>query len=322
MKALFVVDPLASLDASLDTGIGLMHAAQERGGEVWVAEGHELEVRDGQAWAHARRIKLAPSYPDGGCRWTVPDPWYDAAPPEPVHLDEMTVVFMRLEPPVDLDYLAATYALDLVDPRRTAQVNAPAGLRRWSEHLMPLAFPDLAPPTLVTARAEAIRSFLTEHGSVVIKPVDGFSGRGVFLLTGGDPNVASLVETATSRGVRSVIVQPYLEVVADGNKRLYVVDCVAVGATIRYPVPGDFRIVSPDAAAELTSRDRAIVDRLAPALQQHGLRCVGLDVIGDHLIEVNVTSPGAIRKANALLGTSYCADLVDHVVLHPHWSPS
>src|SRR3712207_3483154 len=113
--------------------------------------------------------------------------------------------------------------------------------------------------------------------------------------------------------------QPYLAQVETGNKRIYVVDGVAVGATIRHPVPGDFRIVSPDGPVELTGRDLEIVGRLAPTLQRHGLRCVGLDVIGDHLIEVNVTSPGALRKADALLGTTYCADLVAHVLTHTTW---
>lgn len=319
MRTLFVVDPLVGLDASIDTSIGLMHAAQELGVEVWVAEARDLEAVDGRAVAQARQLKLAPSVRTGGIRWTVPDPWYDAGPVEALRLAETEAVFVRTEPPVDLDYLAATYVLDLVDPRRTALVNAPGGLRACSEHLTGLAFPDLVPPTLVTARAEAIRAFLDEHGAVVVKPVDGFSGRGVFLLRRDDPNLASIVDTATFRSTRSVIVQPYLADVEAGNKRIFLVDGVAVGATLRHPVTGDFRIASPDAPAELTLRDLEIVDRLAPALRHHGLRCVGLDVIGDHLIEVNVTSPGALRKADALLGTTYCIDLVSHVLDNPIW---
>jgi glutathione synthase len=317
---LFVVDPLDELDASLDTSIGLMHAAQDSGAEVWVAEARDLEAVGGRAVAQARQVKLAPSVPAGGVRWTVPDPWYDAGTVEPLRLEDTEAVFVRTEPPVDLDYLAATYVLDLVDPRHTALVNAPGGLRACSEHLVGLAYPDLVPPTLVTARPEAIRNFLDEHGAVVVKPVDGFSGHGVFLLRAEDPNLASIVDTATFRSSRSVIVQPYLADVEAGNKRIFLVDGVAVGATLRHPVTGDFRIASPDAPAELTDRDVEIVDRLAPALKRHGLRCVGLDVIGDRLIEVNVTSPGALRKADALLGTTYCADLVSHVLTHLEWS--
>ncbi|HSV38555.1 MAG TPA: hypothetical protein VLI04_07325 [Nocardioidaceae bacterium] len=319
MRTLFVVDPLDALDASLDTSIGLMHAAEHLGAEVWVAEARDLEAVGGRAVAQARQVKLAPSVPAGGVRWTVPDPWYDAGPVEPLALDETDAVFVRTEPPVDTDYLAATYLLDLVDPRHTALVNAPGGLRMCSEHLVGLAYPDLVPPTLVTARPEAVHRFLDDHGAVVVKPVDGFSGRGVFLLRQGDPNLTSILDTATFLGSRSVIVQPYLDVATLGNKRVFVVDGVAVGAALRHPVAGDFRISSPDATADLTDRDVEIVERLAPMLRRHGLRCVGLDVIGEHLIEVNVTSPGALRKADALLGTSYCVDLVAHVLNNPQW---
>ena len=324
MKTLFVVDPLDGLDASLDTSIGLMHAAQGLGVEVWATEARGLEVVGGRAVARARALRLAPSTPTQGCRWTVPDPWYDAGSEEQLRLDDVAAVFMRLEPPVDLDFLAATYVLDLVgrddaDAPTTAMVNAPGGLRACSEHLLGLSFPDLVPPTVVTSRADTIKGFLDEHERIVVKPVDGFSGRGVFLVSQRDPNLASIIETSTCSGRRAVVAQPYLPEVEAGNKRVYVVDGVAVGATIRHPVPGDFRIVSPDGAAELTDRDREIVRRLAPTLETHGLRCVGLDVIGDHLIEVNVTSPGALRKADGLLGTTYCVDLVEHVLTHTTW---
>ena len=324
MRVLFVVDPLPGLDASIDTSVGLMHAVQDKGGEVWACEGRELQVIDGRPVARARQLVLAPAYPDRsaglGCRWTVPDPWFEADGPTRIAVDAVDAVFVRLEPPVDADYLAATHVLDLVDRDRVALVNDPAGLRAVSEHLLPLAFPDLAPPTLLSACPRAIADFTAAHGRSVLKPVDGFSGRGVFVLAPGDANLASIVETSTGRGARAVVVQPYLPEVEDGNKRVYVVDGEPVGATVRYPVPGDFRIVSPDAEAPITARDREICDRLAPTLRRHGLRMVGLDVIGPHLIEVNTTSPGALRKADGLLGTTYCADLVHHINTRPMWS--
>jgi glutathione synthase len=265
MKVLFVIDPLDGLDVALDTSVGLMHAVQDKGDEVWVTEARQLEVLDGMATTHARPLTLMPAYPDGGCRWTVPDPWHVAGP----------------------------------------------------EEGLPIAFPDLAPPTVVTARPATVRAFTETVGTAVVKPVDGFSGRGVFVLTGGDPNLASILETVTARGSTTVVAQRYLPEVEHGNKRIHVLDGRPVGATVRYPVPGDFRIVSPDADADLTARDREICDRLLPTLRRHGLRMVGLDVIGDHLIEVNTTSPGALRKADSLLGTTYCADLVAHVLSHP-----
>ncbi len=314
MRALFVLDPLDSLDPSLDSSVGLMHAAQDLGCEVWAAETSSLEALEGRAWAHARQVALARSYPSRGCSWTVPNPWYEAGPTAHLSIDDMAAVFLRVEPPLDADYLAATYILDLVDQGRTSLVNDPAGLRAVCEHLVGLALPDLLPPTVVTASSTTIRVFLAEHHRVVLKPVDGFAGRGVFLLREGDPNVGSLLDSATAHGARAVVVQAYLPEVADGSKRIFLLDGAIVGAVLRHPTPGDFRIGNPDKAAEVTARDHEIVSRLRALLQRHGLRCVGLDVIGRYLIEVNVTCPGAMRKADALLGTALCTDLVKHVL--------
>src|SRR5262245_56148984 len=164
MKVAFVADPIESLDPSIDTTVGLMHAAQDRGAEVWVTEANRLEATNGRARATARRVRLAPSHPAGGHLWTVDDVWFTATPPTPVWLDEMSAVFMRTEPPVDHTYVTATLILDLLDPVRTALVNDPRGLRVCSEHLMPLRFPDLIPPTVVTCDLHEIRSFLIRYG--------------------------------------------------------------------------------------------------------------------------------------------------------------
>jgi glutathione synthase len=314
MITLFVTDPLDLLDPAVDTSIGLMHAAQERGAEVWATEPGRLEVADGRVRTSARRVHLAASRPLGDHRWLVPSPWITTAEPEPLELDRCAAVFIRTEPPVDLAYLTAMHLLDLVDRSCTAVVNDPAGIRACSEHLLPLAFPDLAPPTVVSADAATLRAFAEGVGRAVVKPVDGFAGRGVLLLDPADPNLPSLLETATERGTRPVIVQPYLAEVVDGNKRIFLWDGEPLGAVFRFPADGDFRIGCPSAPAPLTARDREICARLAPVLRRHGLRLAGLDVIGPHLIEVNVTSPGALRKADGLLGWSLCADVLDAVL--------
>jgi glutathione synthase len=317
MKIAFVADPLESLDASIDTSVGLMHAAQDRGAEVWVSEVRRLEAVNGRARALARQVRLAPSQRAGGHRWAVADTWFTATGPKHVWLDEMSAVFMRTEPPVDEAYTAATLILDLVDPGRTVMVNDPRGLRACSEHLFPLRYPDLIPPTVVTADPRTIRSFLADQGTAVVKPVDGFSGRGVLRLDRHDPNLASLIEISTRGGTRAVIVQRYLREVAAGNKRIFTVAGAPVGAVYRYPAPGDFRIGNPSAEAPITVRDREICRRLAPSLRRNGIHLAGLDVIGEYLIEVNVTSVGALRKADALLGWTLCADLLDHVLDQP-----
>jgi len=311
----FVADPLESLDASIDTTVGLMHAAQERGAEVWVTEAGLLEAVNGRARARARRVHLAPSRPAGdGPLWTVQEQWFRATEPQYVWLDELAAVFVRTEPPVDATYTTATLILDLIDPARTMLVNDPGGIRACSEHLLPLRFPDLIPPTVVTADQGTIRAFLAEHGAAVVKPVDGFSGRGVLRLDRHDPNLASLLEITTAGGSTAVIVQRFLREVGAGNKRVFMIAGEPVGAVYRYPVAGDFRIGNPSAEAPITMRDKEICARLAPVLRANGIHLAGLDVIGPHLIEVNVTSVGALRKVDALLGWTLCADLIDSVL--------
>jgi glutathione synthase len=314
MSVAFVADPLESLDASIDTTVGLMHAAQERGAEVWVTETGLLEAVNGRARARARRVRLAPSRRLDSHKWTVQEDWFRATEPQHVWLDGMAAVFVRTEPPVDATYTTATLILDLIDPAGTALVNDPRGIRVCSEHLLPLRFPDLIPPTVVTADQRTIRAFLAEHGSAVVKPVDGFSGRGVLRLDRHDPNLASLLEIATGNGAHAVVVQRFLREVGAGNKRVFVIAGKPVGAVYRYPVAGDFRIGNPTAEAPVTARDKEICARLAPVLTRHGIHLAGLDVIGPHLIEVNVTSVGALRKADALLGWTLCADVLDSVL--------
>jgi glutathione synthase len=312
--AAFVVDPLNRLDPATDTSIGMMHAAQDRGVEVWVAQVGDLEVVHGRPCARARRVRLAPVRPAGGHRWDVPADWYTASEPRRIRLDDMAAVFLRTEPPVDATYVAATLVLDLVDQNRTVLVNDPTGVRVCSEHMLPLRFPDLVPPTTVTSDAGTVREFLAEHGTAVVKPIDGYAGRGVLRLDRHDPNLASLLELSTHHGTRPVIVQRYLRDVAAGNKRIFLIGGEPVGAVLRYPAAGDFRIGNPTAEAPLTARDRAICARLAPTLRRYGIHLAGLDVIGRYLIEVNVTSVGALRKADALLGWTLCADLLASVL--------
>ena len=314
MRIAFVTDPLDRLDPSTDTSVGLMHAADGRDAEVWVTQAQSLEAVHGRARALARQVRLAPSRPAGDHRWTVAQPWYTAAEPQHVWLDDMAAVFMRTEPPVDQTYITATMILDLIDPARTPVINDPRGLRACSEHLLGLRFPDLCPPTVVTADERTIRAFLAEHGVAVVKPADGFSGREVLRLDRHDPNLASLIEISTRAGGRAVIVQRFLREVAAGNKRIFVVTGEPAGAVYRFPREGDFRIGDPAAEAPVTARDREICSRLAPTLRRHGIHLAGLDVIGSYLIEVNVTSVGALRKADALLGWTLCADLIDSVL--------
>jgi len=218
-------------------------------------------------------------------------------------------VHLRIDPPVDARYLHATYLLDLVDAAGVPVTNRPAGIRALHEKLVALRFPELCPETLVSADPDELRAFVARVGTAVVKPVDGFAGRDVWLLR-DDDTATALVGSATADGRRHVIAQTYLADVRDGNKRLFLLDGELVGAVLRRPEAGDFRIGLPCAAAAPDAADARIVAALGPLLREHGVTVAGLDVIAGRLIEVNVTCPGGMHKTDALLGTDLSGAIV------------
>ncbi len=316
--ALFVIDPLDGLDAGIDSSIGLMAASEDHGADVWVCEPEDLAILGGRLVARAQQIALRPRTARGDHRWLVESTWYDEVDRRGLDVaTEVDVVFLRPDPPVDPRYLRTTYLLDVAAAAGVRVVNDPAGVRQVQEKLFPLRFPDLCPDTIVTADADDIRAFLDRYGAAVVKPVDGFSGIDVWLLRAEDPNVPSLVESATGRGRWQVLLQQYLPAVVGGNKRLFVLDGEIIGAVDRLPAPDDFRIGPPSVAAEPDATDRVIVAALAPALARHGIALAGLDVIDGRLIEVNVTCPGGMHKTDALLGTDLSGGIVRRLLAHP-----
>jgi glutathione synthase len=229
---------------------------------------------------------------------------------------DVDLTLLRIDPPVDARYLHTTYLLDLVETCGGRVANRPAGIRALHEKLVALQFPHLCPETVVTADPTAVRDLVARHGSAVVKPVDGFAGLDVWLVRDDDAAL-SLAESATRGGRRHVIAQAYLAGVADGNKRLFVLDGEIVGAVLRRPTVADFRIGPPVAAADVDQDDRAIVAALGPLLAAHGIALAGLDVIVGQLIEVNVTCPGGMAKADALLGTDLSGGIVRRLIAHP-----
>jgi glutathione synthase len=220
-------------------------------------------------------------------------------------------VFVRTDPPVDARYLRGTYLLDHVDDRQTLVVNAPSGLRQANEKMSTLRFPDLCPPTVVSADAGEIIDATRTWGAAVVKPTDGMAGHGVLMLRPNDPNLRSLLDIATARGREQVIVQRFLPESVAGDRRVIVLDGAPIGAVRRIARDGEFRCNMAAGAwvvaDSVTSRDNEICARIAPLLAAHGLHFVGIDVIGDYLTEINVTSPTGLREIEALCGTR-CAD--------------
>ncbi|MEV6417757.1 hypothetical protein [Kribbella sp. NPDC051718] len=314
-SVLFVTDPLNGLQADIDATIGLMSATQDLGVDVWSCEPADLIVANGKLHARAHRIRLRPRRPAGGDhRWIVDPHWYDELATTGVEVATFDLVQLRIDPPVDERYLHTTYLLDLAG---TPVVNRPDGVRAMHEKLIALRFPDLCPPTHVSADVAGLRDFVSGVGTAVVKPLDGFAGLDVWLV---DDNHAatSFLESATQGGHRQVIAQQYLPAVEHGNKRLFLLDAEIVGAVLRRPCADDFRIGPPVAPAEIDDADRAIVDALRPHLLRHGIAIAGLDVIGGRLIEVNVTCPGGMHKTDALLGTQLSHTIVSHLTQSNH----
>ena len=313
MNVLFVTDPLAGLHAEIDATIGLMSATQDLGLDIWSCETSDLAVVDGRVRARARRIRLRPRRAAGGNhRWVVDATWWDELDIRVVEVAEFDLVHLRIDPPVDQRYLHTTYLLDLVEAAGTRVINRPEGIRAMHEKLIALRFPELCPPTYVGADCNDLRDFVSQVGTAVVKPVDGFAGLDVWLV-GDDHTAIALLESATHGGRRQVIAQQYLPSVAHGNKRLFLLDGDIVGAVLRRPSADDFRIGPPVALAEIDPDDRAIEAALRPHLLRHGLAIAGVDVIGGRLIEVNVTCPGGMHKTDALLGSQLSHAMVSRL---------
>jgi len=312
----FITDPLSELAPAHDTTVALMEAAQAQGHRVLVTTIAELGVTAGRATAKTRDVTLQPAVLIDG-NWVVGKNWFVATESGQIFLDTAAAVFMRTDPPVDADYLRATYILDLVDPERTLMVNSPSGLRDANEKLFALRFPELGPPTLISADHTEIVETVLEWGKAVLKPTDGMAGRGIMLLSPGDPNLHSILDTATARGTEHVVIQKFVPEVDAGDRRVIVLGGAPIGAIRRIAVGDEFRCnMAAGARVEidtLTDGDRRICKTLGPELVKRGLHFVGIDIIGDWLTEVNVTSPTGIREIDALSGTRLATSTISWV---------
>jgi glutathione synthase len=317
LELVFVVDPVESLNAPHDSSVALMEAAQARGHRLLVTTMADLRIQGGHTSAVCTPLEVKPATLRDG-RWHAAADWFCLGRREDRVLAETDAVFVRTDPPVDARYLRGTYLLDLVDERHTVIVNAPRGLRNANEKLSALQFPDLCPATVVSADPHEITEVTEAWGTAVLKPTDGMAGRGILLLRPGDPNLRSILEVATVRGRDHVVVQRFLPESVEGDRRVIVLDGSPIGVVRRIAATNEFRCnmaagATPVADA-VTSRDKEICARIAPMLAANGLVLVGIDVIGDYLIEINVTSPTGLREIDALSDTRSAEDVVSWVV--------
>ena len=306
MKLAIILDPLESLKTYKDSTYAVMRAAHSRGHELYVMEQHDVIFRDGAVAAFARRLEML----DDELRWyTLEEPAWRA-------LSGFDATLMRKDPPFDMEYIYSTYLLELAEAQGARIFNRPAAIRDFNEKLSTAKFPEFMPPTLVTRQEALIREFIEKHGDIILKPLDGMGGSSVFRIRRHDPNLNVIVETLTQLGTRTVMAQRHIPEIAQGDKRILLIDGEPVPyALARIPKAGETRgnlaAGGKGVAQPLSARDKEIAAALGPKLKEAGLFLVGLDVIGDWLTEINVTSPTGMQEIASQTGFDVAGMFVD-----------
>ena len=306
LKVAVQMDPVEGININTDTTFLMMEQAQARGHALWVYQPERLAFEDGRVTARAKSLQLRRQVGDHHTLGDV----------EVLDLAEVDVVLMRQDPPFDMAYITATHFLDAIHPKALV-VNNPTEVRNAPEKLFVTGFPGLQPPTLITSDADAIADFRARHGDMVLKPLYGGGGSGVVRLKADDPNLGALMELHAAIGREPVIAQKFLPAVAAGDKRILIIDGEPVGAINRVPAKGQVRsnlaVGGRAEAVELTARDREICATIGPELKKRGLIFVGIDVIGDYLTEINVTSPTGAQQLLNFTGINAAEILWDRI---------
>ena len=291
MRIAFILDPLEGIDTRKDSSLAMMREASIRGHQIHVLLMGDVLLKEGVIQAVSREIRLTGKVPL----------WFEAENPRTCPLAEFDVVMMRKDPPFDMEYYYATQLLELAEQGGAKVVNRPAALRNWNEKLAIAKFPEFTPPTLVARREVDLREFLAMHRDIIIKPLDGMGGAGVFRVRENDPNIGVIIETMTCYGKRTVMAQRFVPEIEQGDKRILMVDGVpAPYCLARIPKKGETRgnLASggKGIAQPLSRRDLEIAQSVGPVLESAGISLAGLDVIGDFLTEINVTSPTCMQE--------------------------
>nr|WP_314563586.1 glutathione synthase [uncultured Pseudomonas sp.] len=306
-----VMDPIERISYKKDSSMAMLWAAKARGWTLHYFEMQDLYQVDGEARGRGRQLDV----------FQDPERWFAFGEDVDLPLRELDVILMRKDPPFDNEFVYATYLLEQAERGGTLVVNRPASLRDCNEKFFATLFPELAPPTLVSRRADIIREFARTHGDVILKPLDGMGGSSVFRHRDGDPNLSVILETLTAHGTQQIIAQRYLPGIKDGDKRILMIDGEPVDYCLaRIPAQGETRgnlaAGGRGVAQPLSARDREIAATVGPELRKRGLLFVGLDVIGEHLTEINVTSPTCIREIDAAYDTRIAERLMDVIAQH------
>lgn len=303
-----VMDPIDRIQFKKDSSLAMLWAAQQRGWQLVYMEPEDLYLNGGQARARSRNLTVRMD----------PSDWYSFESEDDIALGDLDVILMRQDPPVDREFLMATYILSAAEEQGALVVNPPAMLRDCNEKLFATQFEDLTPPLIVTCSSARLRAFYAEHKDIIIKPIDGMGGSSIFRVKEGDGNLGVIIETLTEHGTRQAMAQKFVPDIKQGDKRILMIEGEPVPyALARIPSAGENRgnlaAGGRGEGRELTDRDREICARVAPVIKAKGLMFVGLDVIGDYLTEINVTSPTCIRELDASFGIDISAMLMDAI---------
>jgi len=308
LRMAFIMDPIHTINIEKDTTFVFILEAQQRGHEVWYAELKDIFVSEGRTWGNVSKITVKRD-----------TDFYEIGRKETEALESFHVVWMRKDPPFNLEYIYATYFLSLIDHNSTLVINNPKGIRESNEKLYSLYFPEVIPPSLVAKDINKLNSFLEEvGGEIVVKPLDGYGGEGVFYVKKGDKNANVIIESITGSGNRYVLAQKFIEDVALGDKRIVILNGEPLGAVLRVSKPGgefrcNFHSGGSPHKTDLEERDLEICNTIAPRLREDGLYFVGIDVVGGFLTEINTTSPTGVQEINRLNGTKLEAQVIDFV---------
>lgn len=308
MKLGVIMDPVQGINVKKDSTLAMLLAAQKRGWTLRYMEMEDLYVDGGTAMCRSRGLEV----------WDDPDLWFRFAGEETGPMGDLDVILMRKDPPFDMEFIYATYILEIANQQGALVVNDPGSLRDANEKMFITRFPDCITPTLVSRDQDRIREFAMLQGDTILKPLDGMGGDSIFRIKAGDANTNVIIETLSEHGSSYIMAQQYIPEISEGDKRILLIDGKPVDyALARVPLAGESRgnlaAGGKGEGVELTDRDRWICEQVAPTLKEKGLIFVGLDVIGDFLTEINVTSPTCIRELDSIYNMDIASVLMDSI---------
>jgi glutathione synthase len=305
------MDPIESIKPYKDSSFAMLLAAQARGWQLHYMQQQDLFLQDDRCYARCRTIEVTDRTTD----------WFTLGEEQTIPLDQLNTVFMRKDPPFNMEYIYTTYLLELAEQRGTLIVNKPRSLRDANEKLFTTQFPQCCTPMRVSRQAQDLRKFLQQYGDIILKPLDGMGGASIFRLRKDDPNISVIIETLTNHGQSYTMAQRFIPEIKDGDKRILMVDGEAIPyALARIPAKGETRgnlaVGGHGKGVPLSERDLWITKQVGPRLREMGILFAGLDVIGDYLTEINITSPTCIRELDSQFGLNIADQLMAAVEQH------